>query len=102
MATKKERQLVAVAQGHGADAPKFTEADAMAMKALAAGVANEGQQKMALDWIFNSACGLRVWPYKESERETCIALGRQFVAHQIVSLIQINNSSFGSREHAAG
>ncbi len=92
---KRERSLVAGTAPHGAVAPKFEEADAKAMKAFAEGVANEGQQKRVLDWLLNKACGLSTWPYKESQRETDIALGRQMVGHQIVALIRVNLSSFG-------
>lgn len=94
---KKERSLVAGAAPHGAVAPQFEEADAKAMKALADGVANEGQQKHALDWILTKACGLPTWPYKESQRETDIALGRQFVGHQIVALISVRSELFETR-----
>jgi hypothetical protein len=92
--TRKPKTIVAVSQPHGAEPPKFVEADALAIKSLAAGNANEGQQKRALGWILKSACGISTWPYKENQRETDIALGRQFVAHQIVSLIDVPVSTF--------
>lgn len=38
--------------------PHFTEADAKAMQALAAGKASEDQQKTALKWILTEACAI--------------------------------------------
>lgn len=62
------------------------------MQALAAGVANEGQQKHALKWILEGACALNTWAYRESERETDVALGRHFVGQQIIGLVKVNVS----------
>lgn len=77
-------------------APTFS--DATAVQALAAGKANEGQQKHALKWILEVACGLPVWAYRESVRETDIALGRQFVGQQIVGLMRVNVSKLRKNE----
>jgi len=61
-----------------------------AIKALASGTANEGQQKRALDWIINVACGTYDQPYRpDSDRDTAFACGRQFVEQQIVKQIKI-------------
>lgn len=68
------------------------------MQALAGGTANAGQQKHALDWILKDACGLPLWPYRENQRETDIALGRHFVAQQIVGLLKVNVSQLRQRE----
>lgn len=64
-------------------------ADATAMKALAGGIATPEQQRRALGWIQRIACGLPDWPYRPgaTDRDTNIALGRQFVGHQIQRLI---------------
>jgi hypothetical protein len=64
-------------------------ADATAMKALATGTANSIQQMRALTWIQRSACALPDWAYRPgaNDRDTNIALGRQFVGHQIQHLI---------------
>lgn len=66
--------------------------DAIAVQAVANGTADEAQQKHALDWILKKACGLPDWAYRESARETDIALGRQFVGQQIVGAIRANVS----------
>ncbi len=73
-------------------------ADASAIKALSNGTANEDQQKRALAWILEEACALPIWPYRESQRETDIALGRHFVGQQIVGLLKINVSELTKRE----
>ena len=64
-------------------------ADATALKALAVGSATPEQQVRALTWIQRVACALPDWPYRPgvNERDTLIALGRQFVGHQIQHLI---------------
>lgn len=64
-------------------------ADATAMKALAMGTATPEQQLRALAWIQRRACALPDWAYRPgpTERDTLIALGRQFVGHQIQHLI---------------
>ena len=66
--------------------------DATAIQALANGVANADQQKRALKWILESACALPVWAFRSDVRQTDLALGRQFVAQQIVGAIQMNVS----------
>ncbi len=51
------------------------------------------QQKRALAWIINQACGTYDFAYRpgalEGERDTCIALGRQLVGQQIVKLLNL-------------
>lgn len=71
----------------------YAWADAAALQALAAGTANDGQQKRALDWILRGACALPSWAYSPDERETSVALGRQFVGQQIMGLLKVNLSA---------
>lgn len=64
----------------------------MAIKALAAGKANEGQQKRALDWIIKSVCGTYDQPFRPGEggdRDTVFACAKQFVGQQIVKHINM-------------
>ena len=70
-------------------------ADASAIKALQQGTATAEQQRRALDWILKQACGLSRWPYRAgvNDRDTNIALGRQFVGHQIMMLVTLSMSS---------
>lgn len=94
----RRRALVAAPQQQGAMPAPISSGDAAAMQALAAGVANEGQQKHALKWILEGACALPVWPYRESQRETDLALGRHFVGQQIMGLIKVNVSQLRKHE----
>lgn len=68
----------------------YEDADIYAIRALAAGVANEGQQKRALEWIINKAAGTYDLSFRpggaEGARETDFAEGRRFVGSQIVKL----------------
>lgn len=96
----KPKSLKPLTQQLGSTPAKPTVSAATAMQALASGVANEGQQKTALKWILDEACGDPVWAYRESQRETDIALGRQFVAQQIVGLIRVNVSELRKMENA--
>lgn len=68
------------------------KSDLFAMKALAAGVATEGQQKRALEWILKVACGIGDNTYyHDSERDTTFAEGKRFVGLEIVSLLNMPN-----------
>lgn len=91
-------KLKALAPAPASEPAQFSEADATSIQALAAGSANEGQQRRALQWILQSACGIGAWPYRESQRETDIALGRQFVGQQIVGLSKVNISKLKREE----
>jgi len=95
---RKPKPLVAAPIPQGSTPAPFTSMHASALQAVAAGNANDGQQKMALDWILKGACAINDWPYRESERETCIALGRHFVAQQVVGLMRANVSALRKRE----
>jgi len=68
------------------------DADIAAIKALASGVASEGQQKQALSLIVNRICGtydLSFRPGIDGERATCFAEGKRHVGNQIVRLTKI-------------
>lgn len=68
--------------------PPFEPEDAAALQALQAGNATMSQQKRALTWIVTQAAAINDWAYRpDSERDTHIALGRQFVGQAIVSLL---------------
>lgn len=64
----------------------------LAIKALAEGNANEGQQKLALEWILKVPCAMDDWAFRPDERETNIALGRQLVGHAILKEVKIDVS----------
>lgn len=66
---------------------KWEPADAMAIKALAGGRADEFQQKRALDFIIKLSGYYDLSFSPLSERETCFAEGKRFVGSQVVKLI---------------
>ncbi|MGE0151771.1 MAG: hypothetical protein AB7R90_04085 [Reyranellaceae bacterium] len=65
-------------------------ADVAALQALARGVANEGQQKRALNYIVNVLGMTYEHTYfPASERDSCHAQGRRYVGLQIVKLVNM-------------
>lgn len=71
----------------------FEKPDVYALKALAAGVASEAQQKRALDWILTKACGVAdTTHFPDSQRDTDFANGKRFVGLEIVSKINFPNA----------
>lgn len=81
----------------------YDEPDMMAMKALAAGVANEHQQKRVLKWIVEAACATYDQPYRPgvNGRDTDFACGRMFVGQQIVKLVNMDPRVFRKAPEAA-
>lgn len=70
----------------------YSDVDTLAIKALAAGNANEGQQQRALKWIVETLCGTYDQPFRPGEdgrRETDFACGKMFVGQQIVKQIKL-------------
>ena len=70
----------------------YDDADIHAMRALASGNANEGQQRRALDWIINKASGyydLSFRPGLEGARATDFSEGKRFVGAQVVKLMKL-------------
>lgn len=62
---------------------------AMALKALAAGKANDGQQKAALEWILFEASGLRLIGFEgERTHDSAFFQGRRFVGLMIAGAIE--------------
>ena len=69
---------------------EWSDADVYAIKALAAGNANEAQQRRALDWIIKAAARTYDVSYSPaSDRETSFAEGRRFVGLQVVKLVNM-------------
>lgn len=97
-----KKPLRAVPQPHGSMPAGFGYAEAVAMQALYNGTADAPQQKIAMKWILEGACALPQWPYKESQRETDVALGRHWVGHQIMALVKVNLSQLKNREERNG
>lgn len=80
---------------------EYAPEDAHALKALAAGRAEAGQQKRALDFIVRGICGTYDLPYRpESERDTNFALGKMSVGQQIVHILSIDLSQLKRSDNA--
>lgn len=90
MADPKPVKLKPLANAPATTPSPFAYADAEAIQALAAGRADADQQRRAYRWILEGACGLPAWAYRESQRETDIALGRHFVGQQIIGVQKID------------
>lgn len=78
----------------GPDQPAlYEEADVYAVQALFRGVANDGQQKRALQWILEHACKVKDLPWVagglEGQRATDFANGRKFAGHQILKMLEL-------------
>lgn len=69
------------------------EGDVAAIKALAAGIANEGQQKAALSMIINRLCGTYDLSFRPGGlagvRAADFAEGKRHVGNQLVRLTKI-------------
>lgn len=71
--------------------PDFDRADAVAIKALATGTANEAQQKIAIEYIVHTLAGTYQETYcPGSERDSAFAQGRRWVGLQIVYLCNVS------------
>lgn len=64
--------------------------EAAAIQALAHGTATPDQQRRALEWIVNHACGTYDSEYRSNDREHAYASGRRFVGLQIVKMTKLN------------
>ncbi len=76
--------------------PDFDAQDAAAVMALAAGQADAGQQKRALDWIIHFAAATYDMSFRPDslggERATAFAEGRRFVGNSIILLTKVKAS----------
>ena len=73
--------------------PEYNDAIIGALKSLASGVANEGQQRLALNWIIEKAAQTYDQPFRpggqDGDRDTAFACGRMFVGQQIVKVMKL-------------
>jgi hypothetical protein len=81
---------------------EIRKCDAIALKAMSEGVANEGQQKMAYAAIMH-ICGTNdlAWMPDEhgGERDSSFAAGKQFVGHQLRKLVSFSISDLTGENH---
>lgn len=88
---KQVKRVPQVKASSAWDPAPWEDHHVFALQGLAAGTASPEQQKAALKWIIEGACGHNDWAYRPaSERDTAMFLGRQFVAKQIVKLLNLN------------
>ena len=81
----------------------YEVADIGAVQGLLAGTASPEQQRRALRWVIEVACGTYDFHYQPgSERDTAFGLGRAFVGQQIVKLTKLNLSSIRRNENVSG
>lgn len=93
MTAKKPKELKPLPTPPATQVAPVTYALALALRALHQGKADEAQQRMVLDWIVQDAAGRRHFPYHPGDRDTAFALGRYFVAEQIVGLLHADLTS---------
>lgn len=96
------RPTLPIPQPKEAWAPALCDKDdVLAIKALAAGKANESQQHIAMAWIVHNAARAYDLPFRpggvDGQRATDFASGRMFVGQQIVKLINMEMSPNGGR-----
>lgn len=76
---------------HEAAYAPLTKSDVYAIKALAEGKADPGQQVAALNWIIQTLLGTYDWPYRPDgmggERATHLYLGKQHAGLQLRRII---------------
>jgi len=69
----------------------FTLAEAMAVKALAAGTADEDQQKRALGFIVQKLCRInRISADPQNEKATYFTEGKRFVGLALARIVATN------------
>lgn len=66
----------------------MSKGEAYAVKALAAGTANEGQQRVAWDFIMRLT-GIRDLEFRPDERASIFASGKRFVGLQLVKPVSL-------------
>lgn len=75
--------------------PVWEVADVAAIQACVRGDATSEQQQRAMNWVIYQAAATYDFAFRpgESDRETNIALGRQFVGQQIIKLLKLNTAA---------
>jgi hypothetical protein len=75
--------------------PEYTVADAAALQACVRGDATSEQQQRAVNWVIYQAAATYDFAFRpgDTDRETNVALGRQFVGQQIVKLLKLNTAA---------
>lgn len=64
-----------------------------AAKAMAAGNANDDQQKNFMRWLVNECCGTYDVSFRSDDRGTCFAEGKRFVGLSLVKLLNMSGAA---------
>lgn len=75
---------------------RWEPADALAIKVLAAGTANEFQQQRALSFIINKLCKTYDLSFRADPLQTAFAEGSRNVGLQLVKLVNVDLSKIKS------
>ena len=76
---------------------------ASAIQALIQGTAEPHQQREAMAWLINQACGTYNTSFSElGDRETSFAEGRRFVGTQLVKLSKISTAALIGKDSQNG
>ena len=71
--------------------PQVPQHITLALKGLATGTANDGQQKAALKWVIEELCRTYDLSYRpSSDRDTVFAEGKRFVGLMLVREINLD------------
>jgi hypothetical protein len=87
MTQKKNEDPLTLAGKNVLARPDYSPFIVTALRALANGTANAHQQKEALDYIIYQVCGTYDLAYRRNERDTNVALGKQFAGQTLVFLL---------------
>ena len=71
----------------------YTKAIVFAAKAVAAGTANDDQQKRFARWLITDLCGTYDQSYRPDDRSTCFAEGKRFVGLSVVKLVNMTGTA---------
>lgn len=93
MTEKRKTEQAALEQHRPWKPPAYEPADAAAIQGLAEGNATPDQQRRALKWIIEQACGTYEMSYRpggpEGDRDTAFAEGRRFVGSRLVFMVKL-------------
>ena len=72
----------------------YTKQMVIAIQAVAAGIANEGQQQLTMKWIIEDLCRTYDLDYfPDSDRDSVFASAKRSIGLQLVKLIKIKTGS---------
>jgi len=78
--------------------PDHKIADVVAIQDVMDGKANEQQQVRAMKYIIEVLCGTYDFAFRPDQRLTDVALGKQFVGKQLVTMIKLNREYLKQKE----